>query len=98
MRFLRRRSFPGRQGFTHGCKLGRCNCGGRLGGDRGANDITVYLRLVERLDSPQSRAALGVRFGAAFEHLAMRSKGYLVSGMVDRFYSRLLRDPRFPRS
>lgn len=143
---------------------------------RNANEITVYLRLVERLDSPQSQAAFnsiaplltrlgndpglrerlaspdpvpefddlvqlvryldnltmliltggvaerlilveyaddiarmwdnlgeiinlrrrsqGVHFGAAFEHLAMRSKGYLAAGEVDRFYSHLLRDPR----
>jgi hypothetical protein len=144
---------------------------------RNANEITVYLRLVERLDSPQSRAAfealgqllaglendprlrarlasaepvtefgdivalvrfldnltmltltggvaerlilaeyaddivrfwdnvaeliylrrgaLGVHFGAAYEHLAMRAKAYLASGKMDRFYSRLRRDPRF---
>lgn len=143
---------------------------------RNANELTVYLRLVERLDSPQSRAAfetlgqliaglendpelrarlsstepvtefgdlvalvrfldnltmltltggvaerlilaeyaddivrlwdsvaeliylrrgaLGVHFGAAYEHLAMRAKAYLASGKMDRFYSRLHRDPR----
>jgi hypothetical protein len=143
---------------------------------RNANDITTYLRLVERLDSPKSRAAfdsipplveqlgrdaslrsrlartepipevaevvelvrflnnltmliliggvserlilaeyaddivllwnslaeviylrrpaLGVRFGAALEHLAMRAKTHLERGDIDRFYGRLLRDPR----
>ncbi len=143
---------------------------------RNANDITIYLRLVERLDSPKSRAAFaailplaerlktdaalrsrfeqpppvpefdeveplvrfldtltmlilagrvreeltlaeyaddivrlwdrlaeaialrrrgaGDRLGAAFEHLAMRAKTYLASGEMDRFYGRLLRDPR----
>ncbi len=40
------------------------------------------------------RGALGVHFGAAYEHLAMRAKAYLASGKVDRFYSRLQRDPR----
>ncbi len=146
---------------------------------RSANDITVFLRLVERLDSPQSQAAFGaiaplltrladdpalrerlastdpvpefhdlvqlvrfldnltmliltsgvaerlvfveyaddivrmwdnlgeviylrrrsegVRFGAVFEHLAMRSKAYLAAGQIDRFYNRLLRDPRFSK-
>jgi hypothetical protein len=48
----------------------------------------VYLR----------RRFLGRRFGAAFEHLAMRSRGYLISGEMDRFYARLLRDPRFESS
>jgi hypothetical protein len=43
------------------------------------------------------RAALGVHFGAAFEHLAMRSKRYLASGTVDRFYRGLLRDPRWSK-
>jgi hypothetical protein len=146
---------------------------------RNANEITVYLRIVERLDSPQSRAAFssigpliarlesdpalrerlasrdalpefddlvqlvrffdnltmliltggvaerlilaeyaddisrlwdnvgeviylrrraqGVHVGAAYEHLAMRAKAYLASGKVDRFYSRLLSDPRFSK-
>lgn len=40
------------------------------------------------------RRALGVHFGAAYEHLAMRAKAYLASGQVDRFYSQLQRDPR----
>jgi len=143
---------------------------------RNANDITIYLRLVERLDSAESRAAFaallpfterlktdaelrsrleqpqvvpefdhiealvrfldtltmlilagrvkeeltlaeyaddivrvwdqlaeairlrrrgaGQHFGAAFEHLAMRAKSYLESGEMNRFYDRLLRDPR----
>lgn len=141
-----------------------------------ANDIAIYLRLVERLDSPKSRAAFAVlpsiaerlkidsalrsrmeqpapvpefdeieslvrfldtltmlilagrvkeelilaeyaddivrlwnllvepialrrrgegeRLGAAFEHLAMRARDYVASGAMDRFYARLLRDPR----
>lgn len=41
------------------------------------------------------RRALGVHFGASYEHLAMRAKAYLASGKVDRFYNRLLRDSRF---
>jgi len=40
------------------------------------------------------RQALGVRFGAALEHLAMRAKAYVERGDIDRFYARLLRDPR----
>ncbi len=141
-----------------------------------ANDIAIYLRLVERLDSPKSRGAFaalapfaeqlktdaalrsrmerpapvpefdeieslvrfldtltmlilagrvkeelilaeyaddiaslwnllaeplmlrrqgeGERLGAAFEHLAMRARGYVASGAMGRFYSRLLRDSR----
>jgi hypothetical protein len=43
------------------------------------------------------RAALGVRFGAALEHLAMRAKDHIASGEIDRFYGRLLRDPRFDK-
>jgi hypothetical protein len=143
---------------------------------RNANDIAIYLRLVERLDSPQSRAVFaalrpfteqlkrdaalrlrlaepqpvpefdeietfvrfldtltmlilvgrvkedltlaeyaddivrlwdqlaeaiglrrrgaGARFGAAFEHLAMRARAYLASGEVHRLYDRLLKDPQ----
>jgi hypothetical protein len=40
------------------------------------------------------RGALGVHFGSAYEHLAMRAKAYRASGRMDRFYSQLLRDPR----
>jgi hypothetical protein len=43
----------------------------------------VYLR---RLGTPH--------FASSWEHLAMRAKAYLTSGEIDRFYARLLRDPR----
>jgi hypothetical protein len=58
-----------------------------------ADDI---VRLWDNVGEPiyLRRSALGVHFGAAFEHLAMRSKAYLASGTIDRFYGRLLRDPR----
>jgi hypothetical protein len=43
------------------------------------------------------RGALGVHFGAAYEHLAMRAKAYRASGKMDLFYDRLLRDPRLSK-
>lgn len=40
------------------------------------------------------RSAYGRQFGTAFEHLAMRAKGYLDAGGLDRLYRQLQRDPR----
>ena len=45
---------------------------------------TIYLR----------RAVRGPHVGAAFEHVAMRSKRFIASGGMDRFYGRLQKDPR----
>jgi hypothetical protein len=44
------------------------------------------------------RRGAGNRLGAAYEHLAMRAKAYLASGEMERFYGRLLRDPRMNES
>jgi hypothetical protein len=33
-------------------------------------------------------------FGSAYEHLAMRAKAYLAGGEIERFFGRLLHDPR----
>lgn len=33
-------------------------------------------------------------FASIYEHLAMRAKAYLAGGEIDRFYGRLLHDPR----
>jgi hypothetical protein len=40
------------------------------------------------------RRSLGVRFGSALEHLAMRAEAFVSGGEMDRFYKRLQRDPR----
>ncbi len=58
-----------------------------------ADDIVRTWNLLAEPIALRRRGA-GARLGAAFEHLAMRAKAYVASGAMDRFYGRLLRDPR----
>ncbi len=51
----------------------------RLRHDRNANDIVVYLRLID-----ERFVAFGPHTGRAFEHLAMRAKRYIASGRMAR--------------
>jgi len=58
-----------------------------------ADDIVrVWDQLAEAVGI--RRRGAGARFGAVFEHLAMRARAYLASGEMDRFYNRLSSDPR----
>jgi hypothetical protein len=61
--------------------------------------LTKYADEIVRLWDPLAEAIYlrrhGVpHFGSAYEHLAMRAKAYLAGGEIDRFYGRLLHDPR----
>lgn len=61
--------------------------------------LTKYADEIERLWDALGEAIYLRRYGiphfaSSYEHLAMRAKAYLAAGELDRFYERLLHDPR----
>ncbi len=56
------------------------------------NFVALWERLGEMV--VLRRVAFGPYTGRAFEHLAMRSKDFLDSGKMERFYAKLLSDQR----
>ena len=58
----------------------------------GADAVHVWERIAEAV--ALRRAVFGPYFGAALEHLAMRSRAYIDSGRMQRLRAQMLRDPK----